>query len=595
MNNKDYIKKSGLVVLSATVLLSNAPLVNAETYKLNNSVQVYKKSSDAKNRLNTVRTIQKGEYHIFKQYNGMLNITKEEGVAGGWINPSDNIKNANNKQNNLESNKYILNNNVKAYIDSDDANSKINHVAIYNSGEYYIYRRANGMINISKTKNSPGAWINPSDNKNTDDNLLNSGKYRLEKNVDGYINSFDAKSNKNPVMKVSSGNYYIYRKYNGMINITKDESSAGVWINPLVNEEVKSNNEEIEKKENPKVEKDISNNKKYNQVSTYIVKSNIPGYSNAKDAKNNTNSVREVKKGNYYIYKYFDSMLNISKDKNAGVWINPNDNIKETKRIQESQREEEIEKLSYDEIVDKYVDNKLSEKDLEIKEIELEEIKDSIIEKLSKSEKDEVVKLSFDKETVDETIEETIDDETIEESIDEETIVEESIDEKELETTENNVSVESEEEVEDDQEVETYTLDSKAKAYISLEDAKNRNNSIQELDEGSYYIYDKKDSMINLSTEKGKEGLWINPIKGNKQEIEEVDEEKEEASEKLEVGSTYTLEEDTKGYLRATDALTKRNEKTELVKGKYYIYKMEAGLINITKDINQPGAWINVN
>lgn len=60
---------------------------------------------------------------------------------------------------------YTLNNSVNAYINANDALNNTNVRNTYDSGQYYIYRIHNGMYNISKSKNSPGAWINPKDNK----------------------------------------------------------------------------------------------------------------------------------------------------------------------------------------------------------------------------------------------------------------------------------------------------------------------------------------------------------------------------------------------------------------------------------------------
>ncbi|HZK39725.1 MAG TPA: hypothetical protein VFD23_06200, partial [Clostridia bacterium] len=32
-----------------------------------------------------------GQYYVFKEYGGMLNVTKVSGVPGSWINPSGNV------------------------------------------------------------------------------------------------------------------------------------------------------------------------------------------------------------------------------------------------------------------------------------------------------------------------------------------------------------------------------------------------------------------------------------------------------------------------------------------------------------------------
>ena len=63
-----------------------------QKYTLNNTVNVYMSSADAQNNRATASKTkyEAGEYYVYKEYNGMLNISKVAGVAGGWINPSDN-------------------------------------------------------------------------------------------------------------------------------------------------------------------------------------------------------------------------------------------------------------------------------------------------------------------------------------------------------------------------------------------------------------------------------------------------------------------------------------------------------------------------
>jgi N-acetyl-anhydromuramyl-L-alanine amidase AmpD len=61
-------------------------------YNLNKNVPGYYSSSDAMNRTNAKVTVQKGSYFIFKQANGMINITSQKGSAGSWINPNDNVE-----------------------------------------------------------------------------------------------------------------------------------------------------------------------------------------------------------------------------------------------------------------------------------------------------------------------------------------------------------------------------------------------------------------------------------------------------------------------------------------------------------------------
>ena len=62
--------------------------------------------------------------------------------------------------------------------------------------------------------------------------------------------------------------------------------------------------------------------------STYPVMNMIPGYMDSANAYKMINSVTTYQAGNYYVYKVYNGMLNISKAPNApGIWINPTQNV----------------------------------------------------------------------------------------------------------------------------------------------------------------------------------------------------------------------------------------------------------------------------
>lgn len=58
---------------------------------------------------------------------------------------------------------YVLKIATNGYMNSHDAKYRSNAKCVYKQGTYYIYKIANGMLNITKDKNSSGAWINPLD------------------------------------------------------------------------------------------------------------------------------------------------------------------------------------------------------------------------------------------------------------------------------------------------------------------------------------------------------------------------------------------------------------------------------------------------
>lgn len=62
----------------------------ASTYQVYNRIPVYSNSYDASKKINVVTHYAAGTYSIFREYNGLINITRVAGKPGGWINPSEN-------------------------------------------------------------------------------------------------------------------------------------------------------------------------------------------------------------------------------------------------------------------------------------------------------------------------------------------------------------------------------------------------------------------------------------------------------------------------------------------------------------------------
>ena len=55
-------------------------------------------------------------------------------------------------------------------------------------------------------------------------------KVTLNKAVTGYNTAADAKANVNPAVAYPSGTYYVFRVYNGIVNITKTKGVPGAWV-----------------------------------------------------------------------------------------------------------------------------------------------------------------------------------------------------------------------------------------------------------------------------------------------------------------------------------------------------------------------------
>lgn len=100
-------------------------------------------------------------------------VTKHQDYSGKYC-PHRTLDNGwerfiNKIQERLNVKEYELLVSVPVYMSAKDAISGDNVVGYYDSGIYYVFNEVDGMINITKNKGIPGAWINPNDNKIVED------------------------------------------------------------------------------------------------------------------------------------------------------------------------------------------------------------------------------------------------------------------------------------------------------------------------------------------------------------------------------------------------------------------------------------------
>lgn len=85
-----YSKKVSAILLALILIITtfgtSIALADGE-YTLSQSTKIYTSAADAKAGTNSVGTYSAGTYNIYREYDGMLNISKYSG-AGAWINPS---------------------------------------------------------------------------------------------------------------------------------------------------------------------------------------------------------------------------------------------------------------------------------------------------------------------------------------------------------------------------------------------------------------------------------------------------------------------------------------------------------------------------
>lgn len=249
-NSKKRLAASALTVSLASISLLT-PVVQAAKVQLNEDSKIYMTAGQAEKDKNSVGVYKAGEYFVYKRFGNAVNISKSEKSSGAWVDASK-LESTNNslvaKQEEdqiskvedvvfkfeVEGNKVILNEDIEVYINSDDAKNKKNPKGVYRKGEYYIYKTSGNTYNIARFLGAPGGWIAQEEviKKVEVEEEVEIEKYTLKNSVSGFRTSSDAKNSINPVTQLAKGEYYIFKKYNGMINVSKNPNSAGGWINP---------------------------------------------------------------------------------------------------------------------------------------------------------------------------------------------------------------------------------------------------------------------------------------------------------------------------------------------------------------------------
>lgn len=248
---------------------------NDDKVTLSKTVDVYMNGQDAKNRKNPVKKYPAGTYYVFNRVSGAVNVSRVKGQAGAWVNlesineskvesskptkpaskpqetkPSSSEPKESDKQSLSKGSKVNLKSTVKVYLNADNARLERNSLKTYAAGTYYIFNTTKDAINISKTKNSPGAWINikaldegtkPTPSKPVDSPKVNTnsltivnGVVNLPYEVPVYKTSYDALKSVGNVGTFKAGKYYVFNTNGNAVNITKVKGVPGGWISATV-------------------------------------------------------------------------------------------------------------------------------------------------------------------------------------------------------------------------------------------------------------------------------------------------------------------------------------------------------------------------
>lgn len=205
---------------------------NGTSYTLGKSVPGYTNAADAAARKNSNSTAPAGTYFVFNQAQGMVNVSRSQGVPGWWINPGDNVSAAPAP---APSGHFSVAKAIPGFYTAADAQNHANQANTVQPSDYYVFNTYNGMVNVTSKQGVPGSWINPSDNSGGGTSSSNSdggSTFALGHSTPGYTNAGDAAGRKNSNSTVPAGTYAVFNRAQGMVNITRTAGQPGWWINP---------------------------------------------------------------------------------------------------------------------------------------------------------------------------------------------------------------------------------------------------------------------------------------------------------------------------------------------------------------------------
>lgn len=310
--------------------------------------------------------------------------------------------------------------------------------------------------------------------------LKKGQNYSIVENQDGYATAYATNDKTGSNSTVKPGDYFIYKIFDGAINISTVKDVPGFWINPT--ESQKNMMRQFKGM-------DLSSKSNANGSSVVVsggmvkITSSVKGYITAYDAINRTSSPVTVSAGNYYIYKTFDKAINVSTVKGQpGSWINAGDVKVNNQTASNSNASGEM---------------------------------------LSGS---------------------------------------------------------------------RFKLNQATAGYVTADDAISKTSSANKLQAGTYYVYKSVKGALNISTQQGQPGSWINV--GEVKNVSKPAPSKDSGS-KLASGDKFKLTKSISGYMSGYDALQGKNPITSLTPDTYYIYKTYQTALNLTTVKGEAGSWVN--
>ncbi|PKK40465.1 hypothetical protein ABB02_00249 [Clostridiaceae bacterium JG1575] len=153
---------------------------------------------------------------------------------------------------------------------------------------------------------------------------------------------------------------------------------------------------------------------------------------------------------------------------------------------------------------------------------------------------------------------------------------------------------------------ERYELLVAVPGHMNAADAASGENVVTTRVAGAYYVFRSFSGMVNVTKTQGVPGAWINPaknVKGTTPAPQPKPQPKPEdpkpnpnpnpPSGQYNQGDLFEVKAAVSGHMTAADAATGARSVATYGKGSYYIYRVFAGMINISDERTEPGVWIN--
>lgn len=168
-----WIDKSriyGVLRLKAGVTAAPAPAPQpaGDTYEVHQELAGYTNAANANAHVSSNSRVPAGVYAVFNRAGDMINVTRQAGVPGWWINPRDNILTpapaeapAGPTPHQDNGSSFTVGHPVPGYVTSANAMQGLGSNSTVPAGTYAVFNRANGAINVTRQAGTPGWWLNP--------------------------------------------------------------------------------------------------------------------------------------------------------------------------------------------------------------------------------------------------------------------------------------------------------------------------------------------------------------------------------------------------------------------------------------------------